>query len=129
MNLSNPHAHRALGDADACRQLFQACVKKLGDGAELALPELVKLSGAPLDFAANAPRLPVTARLLNQAMTRGTMVDICYRSVEGVLTGRKIKPLAFSLVGGNVAVVALCALRNDTRTFFLHSITEARHSP
>ena len=56
------------------------------------------------------------------------MVDICYRSADGTLSSRRIKPVAFSLVGGAVAVVALCTLRNDTRTFFLDSITEARHA-
>ena len=126
--LASPRAHRALADADTCRQLFQVCVKKLG-GCAPEVPDLVRLSGAPLDFGMHAPRLPRTARLLKQAITGGTMVDICYRSAEGVLTGRKIKPLAFSVAGGNVAIIAMCTLRNDTRTFFLNSITEARHSP
>jgi DNA polymerase III epsilon subunit family exonuclease len=134
--LAAPRAHRALADADTCRQLFQVCVKKLGSdglaaGAAPGLPlaDLMRLSGAPLDFAAHAPRLPRIARLLKQAITAGTMVDICYRSVEGALTGRRIRPLEISVVGGNVAVVAHCMLRNDKRTFFLDSITEARHCP
>jgi len=129
LKLVTPGAHRALADADSCRQLFQSCVGKLGNGEVPAFAELVGQSGPPLDFSAHAPRLPRTARLLRQAMAGGTMVDICYRSADGTLSSRRIKPLAFSLVGGGVAIVALCTLRNDTRTFFLNSITEARHAP
>ena len=123
-----PGAHRALADADSCRQLFQRCAGKLGSGKTPALAELIQASGRPLDFSVHAPRLPRTARLLRQAMAGAAMVDICYRSADGTLSSRRIKPLAFSLVGGAVAVVALCTLRNDTRTFFLDSITEARHA-
>jgi len=126
LNLETPGAHRALADAHACRQLFQACVRTLTKDAELSIPELARLSGAPLDFSGNAPRQPRTARLLQQALAGGAMVDICYRSGDGALTNRTIKPLSFSLVGGRVAVVAFCTLRNDTRTFFLDAITEAR---
>ena len=121
-------AHRALADADSCRQLFRSCARRLGSGEVPALSELVRLSGSPLDFAGNAPRLPRTARLLRRAMEGASMVDICYRSAEGTLSSRRIKPVEFSLVGGRVAVVALCLLRKDMRTFFLNSITDARHA-
>jgi predicted DNA-binding transcriptional regulator YafY len=59
-------------------------------------------------------------------MAVGGMVDICYRSSEGTLTSRTIRPLSFSMVGGNVATIAFCTLRSQTRTFYLDSITEAR---
>jgi predicted DNA-binding transcriptional regulator YafY len=128
LRLVTPGAHRALADAHACRQLFQACVERLAKDAELSIQDLIRLSGAPLDFCAHAPRQPQTARLLQQSLESGTMVDISYRSGDGALTSRTIKPLSFSLVGGNVAVVAFCTLRNSTRTFFLDSITEAKLS-
>ena len=129
LNLVTPGAHRALADADSCRQLFRNCAGKLGGGDVPMLDELVRFSGSPLDFAERAPRLPRTARLLRQAMEGATLVDICYRSADGTPSSRRIKPLEFSLVGGRVAVIALCLLRNDTRTFFLNSITEARRAP
>ncbi len=126
LRLEMPGAHRALADAHACRRLFQACICKLTRETELTTEDLARLSGAPLDFSCHAPRQPRTARLLQQALTRGTMVAICYRSSGGALTERTIKPVAFSLVGGSVAVVAFCTLRNDTRTFRLDSIVGAR---
>ena len=93
---------------------------------ELTIEDLARLSGDPLDFSCHAPRQPRTARLFQLALERGSMVDITYRSGCGAVTRRTIKPLSFSVAGGNVAVVAFCMLRNDTRTFFLESIVEAR---
>ena len=126
LQLEMPVAHRALADAHACRWLFHACARKLARDAELTIEDLARLSGAPLDFFCHAPRQPRTARLVQQALAQGTMVDISYRSSGGAVTERTIKPISFCLVGGNVAVVAFCTLRNDTRTFFLDSIAEAR---
>jgi len=126
LQLEIPGAHRALADAHACRRLFQACARKLTGEKELTIEDLARLSGAPLDFSCHAPRQPRTARLLQRALAGGTLVDISYRSGCGALTERTIKPLSFSLVGGNVAVVAFCTLRNDTRTFLLDSIAAAR---
>ncbi len=129
LGLETPGAHRALSDAHACRQLFRSCLGKLEKDADLSIQDLIRLSGAPLDFRGNAPRQPRTARLLQQALASGAMVDISYRSSCGILTNRLIKPISFSTVGGSVAVVAFCTLRNDTRTFFLGAITEARLAP
>jgi DNA polymerase III epsilon subunit family exonuclease len=144
LKLETPGAHRALSDAHACRQLFLACVRELEQGAptkdpsacgpdgplhQISIPELVRLSGALLDFTAHAPRQTQTARLLQAARVGGMLVDICYRASDGTLTGRRIKPLSFTIAGGGVAVVAWCSLRNDTRTFFLDSITDARLVP
>jgi DNA polymerase III epsilon subunit family exonuclease len=126
LELEEPGAHRALADAHACRRLFQACVRKLTRDADLTIEEMARLCGAPLDFACHAPRQPRTARLLKRALEVETLVSISYRSYCGAVTTRTIKPLSLSIVGGNVAVTAFCTLRNDRRTFFLGSITEAR---
>ena len=126
LRLEMPGAHRALADSHACRRLFQACSGKLSGEEELTIANLARLSGAPLDFCCHAPRQPRTARLLQQALCCGRMVDITYRSACGEVTRRTIKPPSFSVVGGNVAVVAFCTLRNETRTFSLDSIAEAR---
>jgi DNA polymerase III epsilon subunit family exonuclease len=122
--LETQGAHRALADSLTCRRLFQACAGKLAKDGELSVPDLARLSGRPLDFSCHAPRQPGIARILQQALAGGTMVDMCYRSADGTLTSRTIRPLSFSTVGGNVAIVAFCTLRNETRTFFLDSITE-----
>jgi DNA polymerase III subunit epsilon len=129
LQLEMPVAHRALADAHACRRLFQACARNLAGEDELTIKDLARLSGDPLDFSCHAPRQPRTARLFQQALAHGSMVEISYRSSTGAVTERTIKPLSFSLVGGNVAVVAFCTLRNDTRTFCLDSIVGARAVP
>jgi DNA polymerase-3 subunit epsilon len=136
LRLEMPGAHRALADSHACRRLFQACWSRLSEEAALppaglgpaglTIDDLARLSGAPLDFSCHAPRQPRFARLLQEALSRGSMVDITYRSSCGEVTRRTIKPLSFSVVGGGVAVLAFCMLRNETRTFFLDSIAEAR---
>jgi DNA polymerase III subunit epsilon len=126
LQLEMTSAHRALPDALACRRLFLACAHKLTGETELMIEDLARLSGDPLNFSCHAPRQPRTARILQLALSRGSMVDITYRSSCGEVTQRTIKPLSFSVVGGNVAVAAFCTLRNETRTFFLDSIAEAR---
>jgi DNA polymerase III epsilon subunit family exonuclease len=124
--LETQGAHRALADAHTCRRLFQACTGMLQKDGELSITDLARLSGRPLDFSCHAPRQPRTARILQQALAGGGMADICYRSGDGTLTRRIIRPLSFSMVGGAVAILAFCTLRNENRTFFLDSITEAR---
>jgi len=119
-------AHRALADAHACRALFRECLRKLARDGEPTVEELARLSGGPLDFRAHAPRQPGIARMLHKAVTAGSAVQITYRSTDGEVTDRMIMPLSITCVGGNPAVTAFCTLRNENRTFFLGSITEAR---
>ena len=132
LRLEMPGAHRALADSHACRRLFQACWrvlaadKELTADGELSVAELSRLSGPALDFTCHAPPQPRTARLLQAALADGTPVEITYRSACGEITRRTIRPQSFSVVGGNVAVIAFCMLRNDMRTFSLGSIMEAR---
>jgi DNA polymerase III epsilon subunit family exonuclease len=126
LRLDTQGAHRALADAHACRLLFQACLSALGKAGDLAVEELAALSGPALDFSSHAPRAPRAAAVLNQAIEEGAFVDISYRSAQGELTDRRIRPLSFTRIGGNIAVKAFCTLRNDERTFRLDSIVEAR---
>ena len=129
LRLEMPGAHRALADSHACRRLFQACWRVLAAGGNLGTGDLARLSGPPLDFTCHAPTQPRIARILQSVLSGGGLVDIVYRSARGEITRRTIRPLSFSVVGGNVAVVAFCRLRNDTRTFSLGSILEARPAP
>jgi DNA polymerase III epsilon subunit family exonuclease len=119
-------AHRALADAYSCRRLFLLCAGALGKEKPLDVQELACLSGAPLDFREKAPRCARTAAFLNRALKEGAPVRIAYRSSDGEITHRTIRPLSFSIVGGTVAVNAFCLLRNQKRTFRLHAISDVR---
>ncbi len=121
-------AHRALADAHTCRRVLRAAAAALGAGRELTVEELVCLSGA-LDFTAHAPRQQKTATLLQRARVDGREVEIEYRSGQGDMTRRRIRPLSFTRVGSNIAVVAWCYLRKGNRTFILESITSIRPAP
>jgi DNA polymerase-3 subunit epsilon len=120
-------AHRALVDAHACRLLFLQCLPRIGP--DLPVEELAARSGPRLDFAAHAPRTARTAALLHNAMADGALVDITYRGADGEVTDRRIRPLSFTMIRGSNAIVAYCMLRQDTRTFQLVSIEEARRVP
>jgi len=115
--------HRALADAHACRLLYLQCMREGG------VEKLARSCGEPLDFTAHAPRMARTAAALQQAIAAGEDVEIAYRSARGELTERIIQPLSFSCIGGSVAVVAFCSLRNERRTFLLDSITMMRTAP
>ena len=84
------------------------------------------MSGSPLDFGPHAPRQARTAAALDQALRNGSTVEIAYRSAGGELTQRSIRPLSFGRVGGAMAVVAFCMMRNDKRTFRIDSILEVK---
>jgi DNA polymerase III subunit epsilon len=119
-------AHRALADAYTCMALFRACARVLEDRGSASLDDLVRFSGAPLDFAAHAPRQPLYAAALDDARRAGAAAEIEYVSAAGERTVRQIEPLAFGTVGGAAVVRAFCRLRGEERTFRLDCIRAAR---
>jgi DNA polymerase III epsilon subunit family exonuclease len=119
-------AHRALADSYFCRRLFLLCLDVLGRETPLSVEELACLSGAPLDFGPRAPKFARTSALLNRALREGATVRISYRSAQGEVTERRIRPLSFSNLGGAVALTAFCLLRNEERTFRLEAIGDVR---
>ena len=119
-------AHRALADAYSCRRLFLLCMGILGRDGQVPVHELACMSGAPLDFREKAPQCARTAALLDRALRRGDSVRIAYRSAEGEITHRTIRPLSFTIVGGTVGITAFCMLRNEKRTFRLQAISDVR---
>ncbi len=120
-------AHRALADAHACRLLLLECLRQLGP--DLSADELAARSFPRIDFTSHAPRMAATAALLQEALADDALVDITYRSGAGDVTKRRIRPLYFTTIGGSNAIVAYCFLRDDSRTFHLASIEEARRVP
>jgi len=112
--------HRALADAHACRELFLRCRTTLGEDASPSA--LVAASGPVLDLICHVPPLVDLAINLAGAMGTGSEVRIEYRSSQGKITVRDIRPLAFSIVGGSICIRADCRLRGEERTFRLDSI-------
>ena len=101
--------HRALADAHACRELFLRCRTTLGEDASPSA--LVAASGPVLDLICHVPPLVDLAINLAGAMGTGSEVRIEYRSSQGKITVRDIRPLAFSIVGGSICIRADCRLR------------------
>jgi DNA polymerase III subunit epsilon len=124
LDLGTPGAHRALADAHTCRLLFGACTH-----AWLTVEQLAEMSGPALDFGEHAPRAPRIAAVLDRARAVNALVDISYRDAREESTDRRIRPLAFAMVGGSTAIRAFCTLRNEERVFRLDSIMEARACP
>jgi len=112
--------HRALADANACRQLFLCCRNTLGENPSPSV--LAAASGAPLDFICHKPPHAELAVRLSAAMETGGAVRISYRSAAGATTERDIVPVAFTIVGGSICVRAHCRLRGEERTFRLDAI-------
>jgi len=119
-------AHRALADAHVCRLLFLTCARQLTGSPEPAFEQLFSLDMPSLDFADNVPRVGRTAGFLKRAMLSGADVRITYRGSGGEMTERRITPQSFTMIGGNVAVIAFCHLRGESRTFHLGSIIDYR---
>ena len=119
-------AHRALADARTCAALLEACTRALAPRGCDAVEDLVRASGPRLDLAANAPRQPMFAAMLDEARRTEAVVEIEYVSASGERTVREIRPLAFRLQGGSPVVTAFCRLRNQDRTFRLDAIRDVR---
>jgi DNA polymerase-3 subunit epsilon len=120
--LGSAEAHRALADAQSCRELFLLCVERLSEAGVQDLDELVRLSGGPLSFSGHAP--PEVERIaeLQAAIDGSRSVEISYVSGRGERTVRKITPIGFRVVGGAPAIEAYCHLREEKRTFLVASI-------
>jgi DNA polymerase III subunit epsilon len=119
-------AHSALADARACASLFELCVRALAHRGCRTVDDIVRINGPRLDLAANAPRLPVVAAMLERARQSREAVEIEYVSARGERTVRGIRPLAFAVQAGTPVVSAFCMLRGEERTFRLDSIRDVR---
>lgn len=106
--------HRALNDADLCRQLFMT-YKKRG----------VPMSPLPFTHAGHDYRypdqLPDALRELPAYIETGRRFRFEYTDAQGRNTEREITPYGYALVeskaGENIMLHGWCHLRNDRRTF------------
>ena len=115
-------SHRALADADACRELFLLCLGQLaGRGVEDA-DEISRLSGFPLSMVSRPPADVARIAELSAPLEAGRTVEITYVSGSGEETLRRITPISFCTLGGAPAVEAFCHLRQEKRTFRVSSI-------
>jgi DNA polymerase-3 subunit epsilon len=127
-------SHRALADADACRELFLLCLDRLTDrgpsGRGIAdLDGIKRLSGVPLSMVSNPPADIARISELSGFLKAGESVEILYVSGTGEETVRRITPLSFCTLGGSPAVEAFCHLRREKRTFRVSSIKRVTPAP
>ncbi len=99
--------HRALSDADCCRQYFCA----MGRGAEPKPWHATGFDYTYTDvFAPNLHELP-------KLVTTGAPLHFSYEDGKGVLTTRSIIPYGWALRHDATMFHGLCALRQERRTF------------
>jgi DNA polymerase III subunit epsilon len=115
-------SHRALADADACRQLFLLCLERFAERHITELERIVELSGPALSMASKPPADVRRISELSGPLEAGRTVEITYVGARGEETVRRITPISFCTLGGSPAVEAFCHLRGEKRTFRLSSI-------
>lgn len=122
LGLSAEGAHRALADAEACRQLFLLCLVRFAEGGIADVDGIAALSGESATLSAGVPVNADTTAALHRAIEAAASVEITYVSGSGERTVRRITPLAFRTQGGIPSVEAFCHLRNEKRTFRISAI-------
>jgi DNA polymerase III subunit epsilon len=119
-------AHRAAGDAEACRRLFLLCAGELEGRGMSGARALAALRAPGARLPAGGPPGADRVAELNQALQDGGDLEITYLSARGERTVRRITPLSLLTVGGELTVEAFCHLRAEKRTFRLSQIQELR---
>ncbi len=129
LSIGSAASHRALADADACRELFLLCVKSLAERGIADLEGLQRVSGDPLSIVRSPPEEVARIREISGVLQLGESVEILYVSGAGEETVRRITPLSFCTLGGSPAVEAFCHLRGGKRTFRISSIKRVTPVP
>lgn len=117
-----PANHRALGDAEACMELFRIIVKKIDADSKMTLSLLLKLHGNQI-----GPKIVRKIRpekLDAPGIKIGKPVKIRYVDSSGAETIREIVPIEFVRYGKKNYLVANCFLRNEKRFFKVDRIAE-----
>jgi DNA polymerase-3 subunit epsilon len=115
-------SHRALADAEACRELFLLCLEALAGMGFGDLDGIARSSGPPLSMVSRPPADVARIAELSAPLEAGLTVEIAYVSSSGEETVRRITPISFCTLGGAPAVEAFCHLRQEKRTFRVSSI-------
>lgn len=118
-------AHRALPDALACADLFQACLQRLPQWESLSLQALLQQHPQiRVDAQAHPEQQTATQRLLNQAIAAQSDLLIAYTNARNETLKRRVSPLLLGGYGRYSYLEAFCHLRGENRQFLLHRIEE-----
>lgn len=96
--------HRALSDADACRQYFLTSA----------------LEAAPFPWSAGyayTDDFPPLLAELPELVANGTDLTFAYQDVKGEVTERTITPYGWALTPSGLTFHGMCKLRGERRTF------------
>ena len=118
-------AHRALPDAVACADLFEACLPFLP--ADLTLAGLLTHCpqirvGLPDD---RDPSAPFVSQILLAIESQQSLI-MTYRNGRGEELERQVRPLMLGGYGNFAYLEAFCALRDANRQFRLNRILALR---
>jgi len=115
-------AHRAMHDVLLTRAVFARLQDYLYAQGVRTLGDFVRAQGGHI----TAPLAPVydLPPLIQQALQENLPLRLRYLSEQGVETVRLVRPLAISLRGGHVSLVAHCYLRDAHRSFRLDRVVE-----
>lgn len=119
-SLKSERFHRALEDADACRQLFLKNVEALPQPA--TLKQLERLSGLQLSLDLWRGLCGERFGSLLEAFANGATVTITYEDAKKNVSERSVRPLALFMLRGAPTLEAWCNLRNEKRYFTLARI-------
>src|SRR5438045_5462750 len=113
-------SHRALADAITTAAVFEKLLEPHG-GFECALCDCLAHQGGTMDLA-RPPAARVLPLELEEALEANRPVLLEYIDGFGNRTERIVQPLHVRRRGGQLMLIAHCALRNDSRTFKLDRV-------
>jgi DNA polymerase III epsilon subunit-like protein len=105
--------HRALSDADVCRQYFQ--LMRFGD--KPAPMNSIQWDKAGHDYAYTT-QFPTALSELPDLIASGESLSFKYRDAEGKKTDRTITPYGWASVKGKLMFHGHCHLRKERRSFY-----------
>jgi DNA polymerase-3 subunit epsilon len=122
LEIENPQAHRALGDAATTLQVFRHFYRQLVGRGVVQPWDLVgayRPSQRPVDDILLPPAL-------QEALSVKRVLEITYLDAKGQQTARQVTPLRVLAANDYVYVVAFCHLRQAERSFRLDRILAIR---
>ncbi|MFQ6016391.1 MAG: exonuclease domain-containing protein, partial [Anaerolineae bacterium] len=122
LGLMRHNAHRAMGDVETTKQVFESFLHDFRRQGVETLADLLRLQGGsvPFPIPAEVPLPPD----IDEALHSGRRLRLRYVSAQGHETRRIVEPLQVTAYGDYQYLVAYCFLRQEQRTFRLDRIVE-----
>lgn len=116
--------HRAMGDVWTTLRVFQTMLADLNRRGAVTLANLLDAQGGNVLWPQPQPR--VLPPVLATAFSEGRRVWLRYRSQQGQISERVVKPLDVTDDGTTTYLAAYCLQHGEERTFRLDRILEMR---